>query len=210
MNNTLINSNSVTYKEKRSQFIGYSKSIKIISDVNSFVKTLRLKHPSSRHICWAYRVYNNDKIIENCTDAGEPSGSAGLPILNTIKHRNIVNCSIFIVRYFGGVKLGKQGLINAYKTTANLVIAEGVLQKWVPKSQYQINASIKYFGKIANIVKQNDGNIISDMTIENLNLLIELPIDNYYDFKVEFDEITQNSGNIKKQSEHDQTKEVRK
>lgn len=210
MNYTLTSSNSVTYKVKRSEFIGFSKPIKNVQDINSFVKTLKSKHPASRHICWAYRLCNNDDMIENSTDAGEPSGSAGLPILNTIKHHNIVNCGIFVVRFFGGVKLGKQGLINAYKTTAELVIAETVLHKWVPKSQYQISASLQYFGKIANIVQQNDGKIIGDMTLEKLNLLIELPVDKYDDFKTEFDEISQNSGTIKKRSEHDQTKEVRK
>jgi len=210
LNYTLASSNSVTYKVKRSEFIGFSKPIKNVQDINSFVKTLKSKHPASRHICWAYRLCNNDDMIENSTDAGEPSGSAGLPILNTIKHHNIVNCGIFVVRFFGGVKLGKQGLINAYKTTAELVIAETVLHKWVPKSQYQISASLQYFGKIANIVQQNDGKIIGDMTLEKLNLLIELPIDKYDNFKTEFDEISQNSGTIKKRSEHDQTKEVRK
>ncbi|MFC1528045.1 IMPACT family protein [Candidatus Neomarinimicrobiota bacterium] len=210
MNYTLNSSNSVTYKIKRSEFIGFSKPIINVQDINSFVKILKSKHPASRHICWAYRLYSNDEIIENSTDAGEPSGSAGLPILNTIKHYNIVNCGIFVVRFFGGVKLGKQGLINAYKTTSELVIAESVLHKWVPKSQYQITASLQYFGKIANIVQQNDGKIIGDLTSEKLNLLIELPVDKYDYFKTEFDEISQNSGTIKKRSEHDQTKEVRK
>jgi len=207
---SLNRSISATHKEKRSEFIGYSKPIIKVNDVNIFIKKLKSKHPASRHICWAYRLFIDDKIIENSTDAGEPSGSAGLPILNTIKHHNIVNCGIFVVRFFGGVKLGKQGLINAYKTTAELVIAESVLHKWVPKSQYQISASIQSFGKIANVVQQNDGKIISDMTLEKLNLLIELPVEKYNDFKTEFDEITQNSGTIKKRSEHDQTKEVRK
>ena len=210
MNYTINSTNSVTYKEKHSEFIGYSESIKNIHDINSYVKTLKSKHPSSRHICWAYRVYINDEIIENSTDAGEPSGSAGLPILNVIKHHNIVNCGIFVVRFFGGVKLGKQGLIKAYKTTTELVIAKSVLHKWLPKSNYQINASVKYFGKIAYIMQQNNGKIISDRTTDKLKLLIELPIEKYNDFKAEFDEITQNSGIIKRQSEHDQTKEVRK
>lgn len=210
MNYIINNSSSATYKEKRSEFIGFSKPITKVQDININIKVLKSKYPSARHICWAYRVYIIDDIIENSSDAGEPSGSAGLPILNVIKRYNIVNCGIFVVRFFGGVKLGKPGLINAYKTAAELVIAESALFKWLPKSQFQISALVKYFGKIAYIVQQNDGKIISDRTTDKLNLLIELPVEKYNDFKTEFDEITQNSGIIKKQSEHDQTKEVRK
>ncbi len=210
MNYTLISSSSATYKEKRSEFIGYSKPIKAINEINGFVKTMKSKYPASRHICWAYRVYINGVIIENSTDAGEPSGSAGLPILNIIKHHNVVNCGIFVVRYFGGVKLGKPGLVKAYKTAADLVIAESVLLKWIQKSRYQITASVKYFGKITYIVKQNNGKIVKDQTTDKLNLLIELPIEKIDDFRIKFDEITHNSGDIKKQSEPDQTKEVRK
>lgn len=210
MNYTLKSSKSATFKEKRSKFIGYSRPIKNAQDINNFIKVLKSKHPSSRHICWAYRLYIIDEIIENYSDAGEPSGSAGLPILNIIKHHNIVNCGIFVVRFFGGVKLGKQGLIKAYKTAADLVIAESVLYKWLQKAQYKIIASVKYFGKITYIVQQNGGKIITDQTTDKLNLLIELPVNNIEKFINEIDEITNNSGEIKKQSEHDQTKEVRK
>jgi len=207
----IINSTkSATYKEKRSEFIGFVKPIHNVEDINLYLKKLKSKYPSARHICWAYRLFINDNIIENSTDAGEPSGSAGLPILNVLKHYNIINCGIFVVRYFGGVKLGKQGLINAYKTIAELVIADSVLQKWVPKAQYILNASIKFYGNITNIVQRNNGKIIKDRTTDKLSLLIELPLENFNIFKAEFDEITQNYGIIKKQSEHDQTKEVRK
>lgn len=210
MKYTIIRSNSITYKEKRSEFIGYSKLIKNVKDHTINLKELKSKHPSARHICWAYRLYIDDAIIENSTDAGEPSGSAGMPILNVIKYYEIVNCGIFVVRFFGGVKLGKQGLANAYKTAAELIIAKSELQKWLPKSQYLVSAPVKYFGKVANIIQQKNGIILINRTSNILNLLIELPIDKYIDFKTEFDEITQNSGTIKKRSEHDQTKEVRK
>lgn len=210
MNYIINSSSSATYKEKRSEFIGFSKPITKVQDINTNIKELKSKYPSARHVCWAYRLFINDEIIENSSDAGEPSGSAGLPILNVIKHNDIGNCGIFVVRFFGGVKLGMQGLIKAYKTAAELVIAKSALIKWLPKSKFQIYASIKYFGKIVYIVQRNDGKIISNRTIDKLNLLIELPVEKYNDFKTEFDKITQNSGTIKKQSEHDQTKEVRK
>ena len=210
MKYTINSTKSVTYKEKRSEFIGFVKPIHNVEDINLYLKKLKSKYPSARHICWAYRLFINDNIIENSTDAGEPSGSAGLPILNVLKHYNIINCGIFVVRFLGGVKLGKQGLINAYKTTAELVIADSVLQKWLPKSQYILNASIKFYGNITNIVQRNNGKIIKNRTTNKLSLLVELPQEKFNIFKAEFDEITQNSGIIKKQSEHDQTKEVRK
>ncbi|MEE9571539.1 MAG: YigZ family protein, partial [Candidatus Neomarinimicrobiota bacterium] len=196
MNYTIRNLSSTVYKEKRSEFIGFSKPINTVQDVNDFVKSLKSKYPSARHICWAYRINTNNEIIENSSDAGEPSGSAGAPILNVIKKHKIVNCGIFIVRFFGGVKLGKQGLVNAYKTTAELVIAESALIRWLPKAQYIINSSVKYFGKIANTVIQNDGKIISDRTTDKLNLLIELPVEKFNNFKTDFDKISQNSGII--------------
>ena len=192
MNYIIKKLNSAVYKEKRSEFIGFIKPINKVQDVNDFIKILKTKYPSARHICWAYRLCINNEIIENSSDAGEPSGSAGLPILNVIKQHNIVNCGIFVVRFFGGVKLGKHGLINAYKTTAGLVIAESALHKWLPISQYQISASVKYFGKIANVVQQNDGKIISDRTTDKINLLIDLPVEKYNNFRTEFIKITQN------------------
>ncbi len=210
MKYTIFRSSSITYKEKRSEFIGYSKLIKTVQDHTIYLKELKSIHTSARHICWAYRLSTDDEIIENSTDSGEPSGSAGMPILNVIKHYEVVNCGIYVVRFFGGVKLGKQGLTNAYKTAAELVIAKSVLHKWKPKSQYLISAPLKYFGKIANAIQQKNGIILDNRTSNKLNLLIELSIDRYIDFKTEFDEITQNSGTIKKQSERDQTKEVRK
>lgn len=198
MNYIIKKLSSAVYKEKRSEFIGFIKPLNKVQDVNDFIKILKIKYPSARHICWAYCMYINNEIIENSSDAGEPSGSAGLPVMNVIKQHNIVNCGIFVVRFFGGVKLGKHGLINAYKTAAGLVIAESVLHKWLPKSQYQISASVKYFGKIANVVQQNDGKIISDRTTDKINLLIDLPVEKYDNFRTEFNRITQNSGIIKK------------
>ncbi len=76
---------SVIYKEKRSEFIGFVKPIQNVEDINLYLKKLKSKYPSARHICWAYSISNEGKIIENSTDAGEPSGSAGLPILKCLK-----------------------------------------------------------------------------------------------------------------------------
>ena len=210
MNYFLKNSSKIKFKEKRSEFVAHSVSIYSVDKLNTYLKQLKSEYPTARHFCWAYRIEENDSIIENSSDAGEPSGSAGLPILNVLKSENLVNCSVVVIRYFGGVKLGKQGLIKAYKTAAEKVIAESDKAKWEPISSYLLTADMKYFGSITHCIQQFNGKIKSDHSGEILKILIKIQDSNFKDFSKSFNEMTQNSGEIKKQSEHDQTKEVRK
>lgn len=210
MNYIIKNPASAKYKEKRSEFIAFSKYINNTDDLNEYLKSLKSSHQTARHFCWAYRIYQDNEIIENSSDAGEPSGSAGIPILNTLKSKKIINCAIIVIRYFGGVKLGKKGLIHAYQTVAELVIAEGDITKWEPVIDCRLEADIKFYGVIAQVIQKFNGRIIEDNSSKNLSMIINIRLKNYSVFSKQFNEITQNSGKIKKQSEHDQTKEVRK
>jgi putative IMPACT (imprinted ancient) family translation regulator len=105
--------NEVTYKEKRSRFIGILHPISTKEKVDILLKRCRKQHSNARHICWAYRFYDNGNFYENSSDAGEPSGTAGKPILNNLLKNNIGNCILTIIRIFGGIKLGKKGLTHA-------------------------------------------------------------------------------------------------
>ena len=210
MNYVLGKTAAAKFKEKRSEFIAYSRCLNTTDELNDHLKELKSEHQTARHFCWAYRIANGKEIIENSTDAGEPSGSAGLPILNVMKSKNIVNCVIIVVRYFGGVKLGKQGLIEAYRFTAEQVIAKSDIRAWVPKVTVLLSADISQYGNVVNTIKKFDGKIISDLSSEQLEMVVELKEKDFEGFKTAFDEITQRVGKIKKQSEHDQTKEVRK
>jgi len=210
LNYILKKSATTKLKEKRSEFIAHTKSITTIDDLNTYIKELRSKYYTARHFCWAYRIFENEQITENSSDAGEPSGSAGIPILNALKKHNIVNCSIIVVRNFGGVKLGKQGLIKAYRTAAELVIAESDLLKWEPIVQISLNASMNFYGLVMQCIKQFEGKIVKDKSTDELYIIAEIRMIDYSKFGEQFREVTQNSGKIKKQSERDQTKEVRK
>ena len=210
MNYFLKNSKKIKFKEKRSEFVTHSVSIYSVDELNTYLKQFKSEYPTARHFCWAYRITENDDIIENSSDAGEPSGSAGLPILNVLKSENLVNCGIVVIRFFGGVKLGKQGLINAYKTASEMVIAKSDIAKWIPISSYLLTADMKYFGLITHCIQQFNGKILNDYSGEIFKIVIEIQNRNFKDFSKSFSEMTQNSGEIKKQSEHDQTKEVRK
>jgi len=126
-----------TYRVKGSKFIGH---LFPAVSLEAFEKQLELRvraHPSASHHCYAWRLDPTDPT-EFAQDAGEPSGTAGLPILNQLKSADLINCGCVVSRYFGGTKLGKPGLIEAYGHTASLCISHSELWPLVPTRVYDI------------------------------------------------------------------------
>jgi len=105
---------------KKSRFVGYASQIKTEAEAKGFIDEVARKHPKAQHVTYAYVLTNTAKSH----DDGEPRGAAGLPIYNVINRRNVQNIVVVVVRYFGGIKLGKGGLIRAYGKTAGLAIDE--------------------------------------------------------------------------------------
>ena len=101
----------------KSRFIGIMQPLSCEQDITNTLSQLKLEHKKATHICYAY-VYSVDKVLEKCSDDGEPKGTAGAPIMNVIKKRGAKNVLIAVVRYFGGIKLGAGGLVRAYSKTA--------------------------------------------------------------------------------------------
>lgn len=97
----------------KSRFIAYRLDLTSLEQVKPFLEQLKKEHKKARHVCYAY-VYNQEVISEKCSDDGEPGGTAGYPILNVIKKKNLTNTMVAVVRYFGGIKLGAGGLTRAY------------------------------------------------------------------------------------------------
>ena len=106
----------------KSRFIAYKLELSSLDLVKPFLENLKKEHKKARHVCYAY-VYNRETINEKCSDDGEPSGTAGYPILNVIKKKNLTNVLVAVVRYFGGIKLGAGGLTRAYTKAAALVLS---------------------------------------------------------------------------------------
>lgn len=101
----------------KSRFIGIKKDLQCEQDIENTLREIRLEHKNATHICYAY-VYSIDKVLEKCSDDGEPKGTAGAPIMGVIKKRGAKNTLVIVVRYFGGIKLGAGGLVRAYSKTA--------------------------------------------------------------------------------------------
>lgn len=120
--------NEVIFKEKASKFIAKSFVVESPEDAEHIVKQLRKDYHDARHWCYAYQI-GKDYSIERQCDDGEPSGTAGKPILGQLKSFNLTNVLVVVIRYFGGTLLGTGGLIKAYKTSTQMVLEESGVEE---------------------------------------------------------------------------------
>lgn len=119
--NTIDSSGTAEFKERGSKFISIAIPVKDVESCKRSIANLKKQYPKASHYCFAYRLGLNDDLFR-ISDDGEPSGTAGRPILGQIDSKNVTNILIVVVRYFGGTLLGVPGLINAYKSAAALVL----------------------------------------------------------------------------------------
>lgn len=133
---------------QRSRFIAYVMGVSTEQEAQDFIKDKKKKHWDATHNCSAYLIGDNDEI-QKANDDGEPSGTAGVPILEVIKKRKLKNVVIVVTRYFGGVKLGAGGLIRAYGSSASeglnnsKVIEKRLLQSIFIKTDYSIHRKLE-------------------------------------------------------------------
>jgi uncharacterized YigZ family protein len=138
---TIKNRSEGIYKDRSSKFIGIVQPIDNIEDVKNRLQEIKKEYYDATHHCYAY-ILGINKEIQFDSDAGEPTGSAGKPILNTLLSYDITNTLAVVIRYFGGTKLGIPGLINAYKTATELAIENNeIIIKYVMD---KIQLSIPY------------------------------------------------------------------
>ena len=168
------NAQTAVVKIKKSKFISYLRGCDYTTEFKSWLSRVRRDHYDASHFCWGYAIDKNHKLEYHSSDAGEPTGTAGKPILQSIKKNKLVQSGLIVVRYFGGKKLGKRGLINAYSSAADKVIEKTLLVKRVNKKQYHINCPIKYYGHIYHILAKIDVEIIENPSISHPQWIIEV------------------------------------
>ncbi|MBP3753650.1 MAG: YigZ family protein [Lachnospiraceae bacterium] len=119
----------------KSRFIGNLVSVSSAEEAEEFITSIRKKYNDARHNCWAYIVMDGDMIINKCSDDGEPSGTAGRPILSIMEGAGLVNVVCTVTRYFGGVLLGTGGLVRAYSDAASQAL-EGAVVSPIRRGMY--------------------------------------------------------------------------
>jgi uncharacterized YigZ family protein len=143
------------FNDKGSKFIAYAFPIKNTDEFKIEIAKLKTLHPKAVHFCFAYRL-GIDKNNFRSSDDGEPSNTAGKPILNQIDAKQITNVMVVVVRYFGGILLGAQGLVNAYKTATQLALNQcNIIQKPITQKLI-IETDYSFVSSLINFLKRNE------------------------------------------------------
>ena len=150
-------SDGVLFKDKNSKFFGYAFPVLNEDDIKVHIETLKKEHHSARHWCYAYQLGTQEnEITYRANDDGEPNNSAGMPIYGQIQSFDIANILIVVVRYFGGVKLGVGGLINAYRTAAQMALEDSQIVERTINIAYCISFEYKNMNKVMRIIKEKN------------------------------------------------------
>ncbi len=150
--NGLKKNTKVEYLCQGSKFIAYAQNVNTLQDAQDVLASLKREHPFATHICYAYILYNSEGRVERekCSDDGEPSGTAGKPILEVLKKKQMGNLIVAVVRYFGGTLLGANGLVRAYSTSTENAIKDAGVQL---KHYSDIIKVIFYYNEVSKVEK---------------------------------------------------------
>jgi uncharacterized YigZ family protein len=169
---TIANISQAEFRDRGSKFLAFAYPVQSIEEIKSILKTIKAEHPKAVHCCYAYRL-GFDQTQFRANDDGEPSGSAGKPILGQLDSARVTHVLVAVVRYFGGVLLGVPGLINAYKTAAqealqaNEIIEKEIMQNLPCEFDYTL------MNEVMRVVKQYEGKIIGQEMLLFASLQIQ-------------------------------------
>ena len=148
------------YTEKRSRFLSFALPVRTPDEVKTQLDIYRKKYYDARHVCWAYML-GPDRTTFRANDDGEPSSTAGKPILGQINSNNLTDILIIVVRYFGGIELGTSGLIVAYRTAAAEAIAAARIEERTVDETITITFEYPHLNSVMRIVKEDKPDVLA-------------------------------------------------
>lgn len=178
------------YEEKKSRFIGMTFKVDNEEQVAAILEAVRKKYWDARHNCHAFVIGENNEITR-CSDDGEPSGTAGKPILEVITGAGVHNCLVVVTRYFGGTLLGTGGLVRAYTKAAKDSLSNSRLARLVQGEEYSIVTDYNSIGKIQYIVPQFNAKITDSVYTDKVEVFVEVVKE---DSKALLNQITEGTG----------------
>lgn len=165
--------------EKKSKFIANIFYVETVEEAEEKVKEIKKKHYDARHNCYAFSIFSKEGIVNRFSDDGEPSGTAGSPMLNILNSKGIVNAVVIVTRYFGGILLGTGGLVRAYTGAMQEALKE--IQEVTKDTGLEVCLETSYpdLEKMKYYLKQNNIDIVNTEFSENVNVYVDITEEKY-------------------------------
>lgn len=161
------------FRDKGSKFIAYAYPFKDESTLKDIIANLKSLHPKARHHCWTYRI-TPDRTVFRINDDGEPSGTAGRPILNVLLSKDVTNILVVVVRYFGGTLLGVPGLINAYKMATLEALNEAEIIEKTVNDIYEVAFEYLQMNDVMRVIKDENLTVLEQQFDNNCVIKLEM------------------------------------
>ena len=172
---TIESGSTGLYKEKGSKFLAYAYPIDDESAVKIHLEKLKKEHPKARHHCYAFRLLPDGRLYR-ANDDGEPSGTAGKPILGQLLSYNLTDVLVVVVRYFGGTKLGASGLIQAYKAAARDALEQASICTRIVTQKFQIAFPFAVAGEVMQALSRNQVTILNENYTSEGQIAFSIPV----------------------------------
>jgi uncharacterized YigZ family protein len=166
----------------KSRFIAMALACADEREIGQALRAFAAQHQGAHHLAYGFRVKTDQGVIPRFSDAGEPSGTAGMPILKLIEGRSLINVCVAVIRYYGGVNLGTGGLARAYGGTAKLALDAAETSAFVEMRSYPMTISYKQMDILTNAIVKCNGSIVSKAFNDQINLVVSLPVDEAVSF----------------------------
>ncbi len=162
---------------KKSKFFGHAVAIESENQFHLFMKEYKITYKGATHFCFAYRFTDRTGCLrEKMSDDKEPYGTAGIPMLSLLQNESITNGCIIVIRFFGGVKLGKKGLLNAYLGTANDALKKAKVKEFVPTTSMKLSIQYSAYDFVSKEFKQFQIEVIEVNYGTSVDVILQLPI----------------------------------
>lgn len=180
-------SEPVLIKIKKSKFFSYAYPVQNEAQCESLLIALREEHKNANHVCYAYRLKHNQK--HKYSDDGEPKNTAGYPIYGQLLSKELQNTLIAVVRYFGGVKLGSGGLIQAYKQSASAVLEKTSVIPFVEYCIAEVQCQLKDYDRVFHVISKFKAQIIEKNITQNCRLKVQVQENEFATLKESLDQL---------------------
>lgn len=171
--NTIKLASEGYFRDKGSKFFSFAYPVNSEDEIKEIITKLKKEHHSARHHCYAWRL-GTEEIAFRANDDGEPSSTAGKPILGQLQSFDLTNILIVVVRYFGGTLLGVSGLINAYRTAAADALQKANILTKTIENQFELHFEYNILNDVMNILKQHNLNVDKTKFEEDCRLIFSV------------------------------------